>query len=130
MFLCPMCKGGCIEDGKSFLKRFVILMLPTLIAFIIAFGLFHFVLGIAYLSFTKFTTVTDAQWIRQNNYIGIRIKDFLASLLFTVKFGLVNLVTISNCLYAGICTSSSNGTNISEQLYMHRTLRAGVLGYI
>ena len=52
---------------KAFKKRFVILMLPTLIAFIIAF-IIPFVLGI-YLSFTKFTTVTDAQWIGLSNYI-------------------------------------------------------------
>ena len=78
---------------KAFKKRFVILMLPTLIAFIIAF-IIPFVLGI-YLSFTKFTTVTDAQWIGLSNYIvAFRDKDFLASLLFTVKFVLVN---------AGIC---------------------------
>ena len=79
---------------KAFKKRFVILMLPTLIAFIIAF-IIPFVLGI-YLSFTKFTTVTDAQWIGLSNYIvAFRDKDFLASLLFTVKFVLVNLVTIN-----------------------------------
>ena len=73
---------------KAFKKRFVILMLPTLIAFIIAF-IIPFVLGI-YLSFTKFTTVTDAQWIGLSNYIvAFRDKDFLASLLFTVKFVLV-----------------------------------------
>ena len=85
---------------KAFKKRFVILVLPTLIAFIIAF-IIPFILGI-YLSFTKFTTVTDAQWIGLSNYIvAFRDKDFLASLLFTVKFVLVNLVTI-NCLYACI----------------------------
>ena len=52
---------------KAFKKRFVILVLPTLIAFIIAF-IIPFILGI-YLSFTKFTTVTDAQWIGLSNYI-------------------------------------------------------------
>ena len=58
---------------KAFKKRFVILVLPTLIAFIIAF-IIPFVLGI-YLSFTKFTTVTDAQWIGLSNYIvAFRIK--------------------------------------------------------
>ena len=52
---------------KAFKKRFVILVLPTLIAFIIAF-IIPFIQGI-YLSFTKFTTVTDAQWIGLSNYI-------------------------------------------------------------
>lgn len=46
---------------KAFKKRFVILVLPTLIAFTVAF-IIPFILGI-YLSFTKFTTVADAQWV-------------------------------------------------------------------
>lgn len=75
---------------KAFKKRFVILVLPTLIAFIIAF-IIPFILGI-YLSFTKFTTVTDAQWIGLSNYIvAFRDKDFLASLLFTVNLYLLIL---------------------------------------
>ena len=54
---------------KAFKKRFVILMLPTLIAFIIAF-IIPFVLGI-YLSFTKFTTVRcPVDWAEQL-YCGI-----------------------------------------------------------
>ena len=98
---------------KAFKKRFVILMLPTLIAFIIAF-IIPFVLGI-YLSFTKFTTVTDAQWIGLSNYIvAFRDKDFLASLLFTVKFVLVNLVTINLIAFmlAYVLSRKLRGTNI------------------
>ena len=88
-------------------------MLPTLIAFIIAF-IIPFVLGI-YLSFTKFTTVTDAQWIGLSNYIvAFRDKDFLASLLFTVKFVLVNLVTINLIAFmlAYVLSRKLRGTNI------------------
>ena len=91
----------------------MILMLPTLIAFIIAF-IIPFVLGI-YLSFTKFTTVTDAQWIGLSNYIvAFRDKDFLASLLFTVKFVLVNLVTINLIAFmlAYVLSRKLRGTNI------------------
>ena len=113
---------------KAFKKRFVILMLPTLIAFIIPF-----VLGI-YLSFTKFTTVTDAQWIGLSNYIvAFRDKDFLASLLFTVKFVLVNLVTINLIAFmlAYVLSRKLRGTNIFRTvIFMPNLLGGIVLGYI
>lgn len=69
---------------KAFRKNFPILVLPTLAAYVIAF-LIPFVLGI-YLSFTKFTTVTDAQWIGLKNYaMAFKDKDFLSSLFFYGK---------------------------------------------
>ena len=75
------------------------MVLPTLIAFTVAF-IIPFILGI-YLSFTKFTTVADAQWVGLSNYIvAFQDKDFLASLWFTVKFVLVNLVTINLIAFA------------------------------
>ena len=117
---------------KAFKKRFVILMLPTLIAFIIAF-IIPFVLGI-YLSFTKFTTVTDAQWIGLSNYIvAFRDKDFLASLLFTVKFVLVNLVTINLIAFmlAYVLSRKLRGTNIFRTVIFMPNLLGGLaLGYI
>ena len=98
---------------KAFKKRFVILVLPTLIAFIIAF-IIPFILGI-YLSFTKFTTVTDAQWIGLSNYIvAFRDKDFLASLLFTY-----------------VLSRKLRGTNIFRTvIFMPNLLGGIVLGYI
>ena len=117
---------------KAFKKRFVILVLPTLIAFIIAF-IIPFILGI-YLSFTKFTTVTDAQWIGLSNYIvAFRDKDFLASLLFTVKFVLVNLVTINLIAFmlAYVLSRKLRGTNIFRTvIFMPNLLGGIVLGYI
>ena len=117
---------------KAFKKRFVILVLPTLIAFIIAF-IIPFILGI-YLSFTKFTTVTDAQWIGLSNYIvAFRDKDFLASLLFTVKFVLVNLVTINLIAFmlAYVLSKKLRGTNIFRTvIFMPNLLGGIVLGYI
>ena len=110
----------------------MILMLPTLIAFIIAF-IIPFVLGI-YLSFTKFTTVTDAQWIGLSNYIvAFRDKDFLASLLFTVKFVLVNLVTINLIAFmlAYVLSKKLRGTNIFRTVIFMPNLLGGLaLGYI
>ena len=52
---------------KSLKKYFPIFVLPTLIAFCIAF-LIPFIMGI-YLSFTKFNTVTDAKFIGVKNYV-------------------------------------------------------------
>ena len=46
---------------KSLRKYFAVFVLPTLAAFVIAF-LIPFLFGL-YLSFTKFTTVTDTQWV-------------------------------------------------------------------
>ena len=51
---------------KSIKRYFPIFVLPTLIAFIIAF-LYPFIMGI-YLSFTEFTTVKDATWVGISNY--------------------------------------------------------------
>ena len=51
---------------KSMKKYFWLFALPTLIAFAIAF-LVPFIMGI-YLSFTKFTTVTNATFVGLDNY--------------------------------------------------------------
>ena len=48
-------------------KYYAFFTLPTLIAFVISF-LIPFLLGI-YLSFTKFTTVTNSHWVGVSNYV-------------------------------------------------------------
>ena len=117
---------------KAFKKRFVILVLPTLIAFTVAF-IIPFILGI-YHSFTKFTTVADAQWVGLSNYIvAFQDKDFLASLWFTVKFVLVNLVTINLIAFAlaYVLSRKLRGTNIFRTvIFMPNLLGGIVLGYI
>ena len=50
----------------SLKKYFPIFVLPTLAAFAIAF-LVPFIIGF-FLSFTKFTTITDATWVGLENY--------------------------------------------------------------
>ena len=55
--------------NKSLKKYFPVFVLPTLIAFIIAF-VAPFIMGVG-LSFTKFTTVTNAQFVGLDNYIKI-----------------------------------------------------------
>ena len=64
---------------KAIKRYFPVFVLPTLIAFTIGF-LAPFVLGV-YLSFCKFTTVTDARFIGLGNYAKILGDgDFLHSL--------------------------------------------------
>ena len=61
---------------KNIKKYFWFFVLPTLVAFIIAF-LIPFIMGI-YLSFTEFTTVTNAKFVGLSNYIkAFSNKDFL-----------------------------------------------------
>ena len=117
---------------KAFRKNFSILVLPTLAAYVIAF-LIPFVLGI-YLSFTKFTTVTDARWIGLKNYaMAFRDKDFLSSLFFTVKFTVVNVVTVNLAAFAlaNVLSQTEKGTNFFRTvIFMPNLLGGIVLGYI
>lgn len=117
---------------KAFRKNFPILVLPTLAAYVIAF-LIPFVLGI-YLSFTKFTTVTDAQWIGLKNYaMAFKDKDFLSSLFFTVKFTVVNVVTVNLAAFAlaNVLSQTGKGTNFFRTvIFMPNLLGGIVLGYI
>ena len=52
---------------KSIKKYFPVFVLPTMLAFVLGF-IAPFALGI-YLSFCKFTTVTDAKWVGFQNYL-------------------------------------------------------------
>ena len=68
---------------KAIKRYFPVFVLPTLIAFTIGF-LAPFVLGV-YLSFCKFTTVTDAKFIGLSKvFIG---SDFIDQIGFFVWFG-------------------------------------------
>ncbi|HEX7556341.1 MAG TPA: sugar ABC transporter permease, partial [Leptolinea sp.] len=76
-------------------KYYAIFTLPTIIAFLIAF-LIPFLVGI-FLSFTKFTTVTDSHWVGVSNYIRAFTddKNFLNATVFTVKFAVVSVILIN-----------------------------------
>ena len=79
---------------KTMKKYFPIFVLPTLIAFLVAFVV-PFIMGL-YLSFCEFTTVTNATFVGFSNYIkAFSNKDFLSALLFTVLFAAVAIVTIN-----------------------------------
>jgi raffinose/stachyose/melibiose transport system permease protein len=114
-------------------KYYAFFILPTLIAFLIAF-LIPFLLGI-YLSFTRFTTVTNSQWVGVRNYIHAFTddKNFLNAAIFTVKFALVSVVLINVFAFAIalLLTRELKGTNIFRTAFFMPNLIGGiVLGYI
>ncbi|MCD7723566.1 MAG: sugar ABC transporter permease [Clostridiales bacterium] len=118
---------------KTLNKYFPVFALPTLLAFIIAF-LAPFIMGII-LSFTKFTTVTNASWVGLDNYIKAFTGDetFLNSLWFTVKFTVVSVISVNVLafLLALVLTRGIRGTNLFRTIFFMPNLIGGiVLGYI
>lgn len=117
---------------KTLKKYFPIFVLPTLLAFAISF-LIPFIMGI-YLSFCKFTTVTNAKFVGLSNYAKIfSTSDFTDALWFTIKFTVVSVVTINvfAFLLALALTKSIKGTNIFRTVFFMPNLIGGiVLGYI
>jgi raffinose/stachyose/melibiose transport system permease protein len=114
-------------------KYYALFTLPTIIAFLISFFI-PFLLGI-YLSFTKFTTVTDSQWVGFSNYIRAFSEDqnFLNALIFTIKFALVSVVLINVFAFslAVLLTRKIKGTNLFRTVFFMPNLIGGiVLGYI
>jgi raffinose/stachyose/melibiose transport system permease protein len=114
-------------------KYYAFFILPTVLAFMIAF-LIPFFTGI-YLSFTEFTTVTDATWVGFANYIRVFTDDqnFINALIFTVKFAVVSVVLINvfAFLLAYLLTRTIPCTNIFRTIFFMPNLIGGIiLGYI
>lgn len=114
-------------------KYFPVFVMPTLIAFIIAFAV-PFVLGLI-LSFTEFRTVTDTKFVGFLNYIKIFTTDdtFKNALWFTVKFVVVSVLTVNVFAFvlALVLTKGIKGTNIFRTVFFMPNLIGGiVLGYI
>lgn len=113
-------------------KYFPVFVLPTLIAFAIAFFI-PFLLGI-FLSFTEFTTVIDARWVGVRNYVeAFSSKEFTNALWFTVKFTVVSVITVNvfAFLLALLLTRKIKGRNLFRTVFFMPNLIGGiVLGYI
>ncbi|MCX4316511.1 MAG: sugar ABC transporter permease [Lachnospiraceae bacterium] len=113
-------------------KFFPVFVLPTLIAFLIAFFI-PFLMGI-WLSFCNFTTVVDAEWVGMKNYIrAFSNQDFLQALWFTVCFTVVSVVSINLFAFflALLLTCGIKGTNWFRTVFFMPNLIGGiVLGYI
>lgn len=117
---------------KAIKKYFPIFVLPTLVAFTIGF-IAPFLLGI-YLSFCKFTTVTDAKFIGFKNYTKI-LEDstFFHATWYTALFTIVTVLLINVIAFAValLLTKGIKGTNIFRTVFFMPNLIGGiVLGYI
>ena len=117
---------------KTLKRYFPIFVLPTLIAFSFAF-IIPFVMGV-YLSFCKFKTITNAQFVGLDNYIKIFAdKDFVNAFGFTLKFSVVSIVTINVFAFilALALTRKIKGTNLFGTVFFMPNLIGGIiLGYI
>ena len=117
---------------KAIKKYWPVFVLPTLIAFLIGF-IWPFIWGVG-LSFCKFTTVKNVEFVGLSNYINLwKDATFLHAFGFTVVFTIVSTVLI-NCLaflLAVLLTRHLKGTNIFRTVFFMPNLIGGVvLGYI
>ena len=117
---------------KTLKRYFPIFVLPTLIAFSFAF-IIPVVMGV-YLSFCKFKTITNAQFVGLENYIKIFAdKDFVNAFGFTLKFSVVSIITINVFAFilALALTRKIKGTNLFRTVFFMPNLIGGIiLGYI
>ena len=117
---------------KALKRSFPFFIIPTLAAFCIGF-IVPFILGL-WLSFTEFTTVTNATFVGFRNYVrAFADETFLYSLGFTALFAIVSLVLINIIAFAiaMLLTKKLRGTNIFRTIFFMPNLIGGiVLGYI
>lgn len=118
---------------RAALKKYgPVFLLPTLIAFAIAFFV-PFIVGLA-LSFTEFTTITNAHFVGLQNY-----KDafdarsgFTGAFIFTILVAIVSIVTVNVFAFAiaWLLTRKLRGTNFFRTVFFMPNLIGGiVLGY-
>lgn len=119
-------------NATSMKKYAPIFVLPTLAAFTIGF-IIPFIMGI-YLSFCKFTTVTDATPVGFTNYRKIfQDPTFVHALWYTALFTVISVITINVFAFvvAMLLTKAMKGTNIFRTVFFMPNLIGGiVLGYI
>jgi raffinose/stachyose/melibiose transport system permease protein len=118
---------------KTTKKYFPIFVLPTLVAFFIAFVI-PFVWGV-YLSFQKFRTVKDTTFVGFENYVKAFAddSDFIPAFKFTVSFAVVAVILINVIafIFALLLTRKVRGTNVFRTVFFMPNLIGGiVLGYI
>jgi len=118
--------------SKSLSKYFPLFVLPAFLAFIMGFVV-PFVMGV-YLSFCRFTTVTDATFTGFDNYrAALSDGDFLHSLWYTALFTVLSVVTVNVFAFAValVLTKGIKGTNIFRTVFFMPNLIGGiVLGWI
>lgn len=129
----PQEKGRENMQNKMMKKYFPVFVLPTLLAFTIGF-IVPFIMGV-YLSFCKFTTVTDAKFVGLQNYVKIFTEDgtFGHALWYTTAFTVVSVVLINVIGFAValLLTRKIKGTNIFRTVFFMPNLIGGIiLGYV
>lgn len=120
-------------QNKMMKKYFPVFVLPTLLAFTIGF-IVPFIMGV-YLSFCKFTTVTDAKFVGLQNYVKIFTEDgtFGHALWYTTAFTVVSIVLINviGFAVAMLLTKKIRGTNVFRTVFFMPNLIGGIiLGYV
>ena len=115
------------------IKRCVwLFLLPTFAAFCIGF-LYPFAKGL-FLSFCKFITTRNWQWVGIDNYIkAIKDPSFLHAFWYTALFALVSLIFINLLAFmiAYALTQGIKGSNLFRTVFFMPNLIGGiVLGYI
>lgn len=119
-------------EEKQIRKYFPVFALPTLLVFTLIF-LIPFIAGI-YLSFTSFTTVTDATFVGIENYItAFSDSDFVRAFIFTLAFAILSVISINVIAFALalLLTGKLKGTNFFRTVFFMPNLIGGiVLGYI
>ena len=129
----PQEKGRENMQNKMMKKYFPVFVLPTLLAFTIGF-IVPFIMGV-YLSFCKFTTVTDAKFVGLQNYVKIFTEDgtFGHAVGYTTAFTVVSVVLINVIGFAValLLTKKIKGTNIFRTVFFMPNLIGGIiLGYV
>ena len=129
----PQEKGRENMQNKMMKKYFPVFVLPTLLAFTIGF-IVPFIMGV-YLSFCKFTTVTDAKFVGLQNFVKIFTEDgtFGHALWYTTAFTVVSVVLINVIGFAValLLTKKIKGTNIFRTVFFMPNLIGGIiLGYV
>ena len=118
--------------GKAIRKWWALFALPTFAAFIIGFVV-PFIMGV-YLSFCKFTTVTDAEFVGLKNYTrALQDKEFLRALGFSTLLTIVTTIVINVVAFfiAYMLTKAIKGSNIFRSVFFMPNLIGGIiLGYI
>ena len=118
--------------AKAIKRYWPIFLFFTFLAFILGF-IAPFIMGI-YLSFCKFTTVTDAKFIGFSNYLKIFTDpSFVHALWYTALFTVVSVILINVLAFtvALLLTKGFKGTNVFRTVFFMPNLIGGIiLGYI
>ena len=124
--------GNSSPTRRQIRRWFPLFMGPVVCAFIIGF-LYPFCKGV-YLSFCKFKTTSDAEFIGFGNYLSaLKDASFMHSFWYTALFALVSLIFINVLAFAAAyaLTQGIKGSNLFRTVFFMPNLIGGiVLGYV